>query len=138
MSLMFDKKAVEEAPHQLMRLLRRILYIRRISNEDYSRLWAEHGERMHYNKHDVSTDRNNSRKALNASGKDITFWMFSFIISNIIRLPVVEMRAVLRDPKTGKLYVFGSNDPVDAPPTEYREQPDPDHGPTRDARDKFV
>jgi len=43
----------------------------------------------------------------------LTWKLFYFITTSILRLEIEEIRVVIRDPSTGKQIEIGSNDPVD-------------------------
>lgn len=105
--------------HPLVRLLRLIFFHRGITLDRFSALYAEHGRRMREEPFITSRNRDNTRKALDASkshnNMQMTWRMFFFVLTDILHLQVEEVRIVIRDPNTGHLVDIGSNDPVDRP-----------------------
>ena len=67
--------------------------------------------------------RNNARKTLSKDQDDMTWRFFHYILVNILRLDVLEVRVVVRMEKTGELVEIGSSDRVDQPLRVLREKP---------------
>jgi hypothetical protein len=114
MALMFSKEDVEAAGPPLVRLLRLIFYRNRISLDQFSALCGEHGRRIGSTPAMINTDRGNHRKAL-VRKDEITWRLFYYILLNILRLPIEEIRIVIRT-ESGELVEIGSKDPVEGPP----------------------
>jgi hypothetical protein len=111
MTLMFDKNQVEEATY-LARLLRLIFYKRKITHDDFSALWAEHGQRLGQSTDVTNTNRNNARRTM-SHPDHMTFRFFHYTLLNILRLDIEEFRVVIRDPTTGERVTISSHDPVE-------------------------
>lgn len=112
---MFDKKQVEESTHPLVRVLRHIFYEKKITLDDFSTLYAQHGKRNGLPPHITNTNRNNARKALNHPDK-ITFHLFKYILLNVLHLDIVEFAVTIRDTETNDLITYKSNDPINDVP----------------------
>ena len=112
MTLMFTKKDVDVSQHQLVRLLRLIFYRKKITISDFSTLFAEHGKRLGRSKENNDIQRNNSRKALLVERDDMTWRFFQYIMLNILKIKIIEIRLIIKT-ESGKLVTIGSNDPVD-------------------------
>jgi len=115
--LMFSKQDVEAAAHPLVRLLRLIFFRFGITLDKFTALYADHGRRMREDPAVTSQNRNNTRRSLeagrNQNNMQLTWKLFYFITTSILRLEIEEIRVVIRDPSTGKQIEIGSNDPVD-------------------------
>ena len=111
-NLMFDKQAVEQSTHVLVRLFRLIFYKRRITLDDFSARYVQYGNRIGMSKYRIGTHRVNDRRALCSLDK-ITYTLFSKILLNILRLDIVEVAVTIKDTKTGELTTYRSTDPVE-------------------------
>lgn len=111
MALMFDKSSVEEATHPLVRLLRLIIFKKKMSLDDFSALYAEHGRRLGHSTQVTNTNRNNARKAMSRPD-DMTFRFFHYIALNILRLDIESISVVVRT-ESGDRIVISSTDPVE-------------------------
>jgi len=112
MALMFSKDDVNAVGSPLVRLLRLIFYRNKITMDQFSALCGEYGRRIGSSPSGINTDRGNLRKALLKD--EITWRLFYFILLNILRLNIVEVRFVIRT-KTGDLIEVGSKDAADGP-----------------------
>ena len=112
MTLLFSKKDVEAAGHPLVRIMRLICYRKKITIDRFSTLYAEHGVRLGRQKDINDNYRNNARKALNPEHDDMTWRFFHYIMVNVLRVDIVELKIVVRS-DSGELTTIGSNDPVE-------------------------
>jgi hypothetical protein len=110
--LMFDKSQVEAATHPLVRILRHIFYKKKITLDNFSTLYAQHGKRLGLAPHVTNTNRNNARKALNHVEK-ITFVLFRYILYNVLHEEVVEFSVTIKNLETGELVTYKNTDPID-------------------------
>jgi hypothetical protein len=121
MALMFDRQSVidtvrqpppKELPdYMLIRLLRLIFYRKRITLEEFSRLYQQYGQRLNWRQDEIRVDNNNDRRAL-ASPTRLTIFLFTRILLNVIRLDIEDFEIVARDTVTGERVTFGSNERV--------------------------
>jgi hypothetical protein len=110
MTLMFDKTDVDAAGPLLVRLMRLIFYRYKITLDGFAQMVGEHGRRLGSSADAINVHRNNLRNSLNSS--DMTWRFFYYMVLNILRLEVVELRIILRE-KDGTLIEIGSKDRVD-------------------------
>ena len=111
MSLMFEKNDVEAAGPFLVRLLRLLFYRGKITLDQFGTLCGEHGRKLGSTPAMVNTHRNNLRKTL-AKDDDMTWRFFQYVLLNIMRINIVEIRLVIKNEK-GELIEIGSSDPPD-------------------------
>ena len=126
--LMFSKRDVDAAGHPLVRLLRLIFYRRGVTLERFNALYSEHGARMRETPNVTSMNRANTRKALEAdkslNNSQMTWRLFYYVLTSILRLNIREVRVVLHDPVSGQVVVIGSHDPVDGHAERVQEPPE--------------
>lgn len=112
MTLMFDKKSVEETTHPLARILRHIFYKNKITLDGFSSLYAQHGNRQGLSAVTANTNRNNHRKAL-VLPDTLTFALFQYIINNVLHATIVEYSVTILDEKTGERITYRDTDPIE-------------------------
>ena len=111
MALMFDKSKVEEFSHPLVRLLRLIFYKKKVTLDDFSSKYAQHGKILGLHPSITNTNRNNARKALQL--ETMTWDFFSKTLHNILRLNIVDFSVTVQDTDTGKLTTYKFTDKVE-------------------------
>lgn len=115
MTLLFNKSDVEAAGHPLVRMLRLIFYRNKITLDRFATLYADHGRTLGRSKEMTNIAKNNAQKTLHRDQEDMTWRFFHYILVNVLRLDILEVRVVVRMEKTGELIEIGSNDSVDQP-----------------------
>ena len=121
MWLMFDKTSVTDAvdcpyaktipDHMLIRLLRLIFYRKKITLEDFSRLYQQYGHRLSWCQDEIRIDSNNDRRALASSNK-LTIFLFIRILLNVIRMDIESFEITCHDLDTGERITYNSSDQV--------------------------
>lgn len=108
--LIFDKEAVEEVKHPLVRLLRLVLFKNNITLDDYLTAFNRHAKFMSMSTKDLNSERTNNLKALNRFDR-VTFQKFHQILVTIFRFELIEFSVTFRKPD-GQQVTYSSNDPV--------------------------
>lgn len=123
MKLLFDRDDVEDIPHTkekiqdtpdliLVRLLRRIMYLQKVTLNDFFQLYQTYGRQSNWSQEEIRSMHHNDRRSI-LSPTSLTIYIFIRIVFSILRLDVVNISVILSDPITGKRTIYHSSDSVD-------------------------
>ena len=112
MQPIFTRDDVKHAHHQLVRLLRLIIYKRKLTFNDYTRFHNLYAHSIGMSVKDASTDRSNHWKTL-LKLQGISFHKFIHIVTMIFKDDIIRFSITTRNPTTGLETTYNSDDPVD-------------------------